>query len=279
MKDQLISIEDIKKTHPIFQKSYGSKLARFIIRFAGLYKANNAYDSTKHLSGPDVENKMIEGLGIKKEVHNLEVIDQFKGKPFITVSNHPYGHIDGIMLIGSIAEKRSDFRVMVNWVLGYIDTMADHFIGVNPYQSGSLSEKSSLSGVKECIRHIKNGDSLGFFPAGAISKNRIFKIEDRDWQPSVLKLIQKAKVPVVPVFISGNNSLFFNILDLISWRLRSLRLCHELTNKKGKSIHLVFGKAIMPEELANYQTTEELGIFLKKKTYELKKGWKKQDDL
>lgn len=271
MREKLISIDDIKKAHPIFQKSYGDKLARFIIRFAGLYKANDAYDSTKYMSGPDVENKMIEGLGIKKQVHNLEVLDRLEGKPFITVSNHPYGHIDGIMLIGTMAEKRPDFRVMVNWVLGMIDTMQDHFIGVNPYQAGTVSDKSSLGGVKECIQHLKDGHPLGFFPAGAISKNKVTKIEDRDWQPTVIKMIQKAKVPVVPVFISGRNSRFFNFLDLIDWRLRTVRLCHELTNKRGKTIHLVFGDPIMPEEQAKYKSTEDLGRFLKEKTYEQRK--------
>lgn len=269
MKEKLISIDDIKKIHPVFQKSYGDILAKAIIRIAGLYKANNAYDSSKYCTGPDVENKMIEGLGIIKKVHNIDVIDQFEGKPFITVSNHPYGHIDGIMLIGTIAEKRPDFKVMVNWMLGMIDTMADHFIGVNPYEAGAVSSKSSFGGVKECMQHLKENHPLGFFPAGAISKNRITRIEDRDWQPTVLKLIQKAKVPIIPVYFSGHNSLFFNVLDLIDWRLRTVRLCHELTNKKGKTINLIFGSPITLDEQAQYQNIKEFGEFLKKKTYAL----------
>ncbi len=270
MKEKLISVEDIKKLHPIFQRSYGDKLANFVIRFAGLYKANDAYDSTKYMTGPDVENKMIEGLGIIRKAHHTEVLDQLKGQPFITVSNHPYGHIDGIMMIGTIAEKRPDFKVMVNWVLGQIDTMQEHFIGVNPYAAGTVSDRSSLGGVKECIQHLKEGHPLGFFPAGAISKNKITRIEDRDWQVPVLKLIQKAKVPVVPVFVSGHNSGFFNFLDLIDWRLRTVRLCHELTNKKGKTIDLIFGNPILPEEQKQYQDTMEFGRFLKGKTYELR---------
>jgi putative hemolysin len=269
MKDQLISKDDIKKLHPIFRKSYGDKLADFVIRFAGLYKANDAYDSTKYMTGADVENKMMEFLGITRKAHHLDVTDAFEGKPFITVSNHPYGHIDGIMLIGTLAEKRPDFKVMVNWILGQIDTMADHFIGVNPFQAGTV-DRSSLGGVKECIRHIKNSHPLGFFPAGAMSKNKITRIEDRDWQPSVLKLIQKAKVPIIPVYISGHNSVFFNFLDLIDWRLRTVRLCHELTNKKGKTIHLIFGQPILPEEQERYEDTVAFGKFLKGKTYELK---------
>ncbi|MDR2627999.1 MAG: lysophospholipid acyltransferase family protein [Dysgonamonadaceae bacterium] len=271
MREKLISKADIKSLHPVFRKSYGDRLAEFVIRLAGLYKANDAYDSSKYMTGPDVENRMIDFLGITRKAHQQEVIDQFEGKPFITVSNHPYGHIDGIILIGTMAEKRPDFKIMVNWMLGRIDTMADHFIGVNPFQAGTV-DRSSLGGVKECIQHLKEGRSLGFFPAGAISKNRITRIEDRDWQTSVLKLIKKAGVPIVPVYISGNNSRFFNFLDLIDWRLRTLRLCHELTNKKGKTIHLVFGTPILPEEQKNYTDITAFGKFLKERTYELKES-------
>jgi putative hemolysin len=111
---------------------------------------------------------------------------------------------------------------------------------------------------------------LGFFPAGAVSKNiGNNRIKDREWQEGVIKLIQKAQVPVVPVYISGQNSWFFNFLDKIDWRIRTVRLCHELTTKKGKTIHMVFGTPIFPDEQAQYKETKSLGEWLKRKTYEL----------
>ncbi len=271
MKDKLITISDIKKAHPIFQKSFGDRLARIVMNLAGLHSVNRIYDIAKHETGTDIEDIMIDkGVGAIRVVHNIDVLRQFDGKPFITVSNHPYGHIDGIMLVGEVAKVRSDFRVMVNWMLGMIDIMGDHFIGVNPYSSGSLSERSSMAGVKECIQHLKQNHPLGFFPAGAVSKNKINRIEDREWQAGVIKLIQKAKVPVVPVYISGQNSWLFNFLDLIDWRLRTVRLCHELNTKKGKKINMVFGEPISVEEQQKITDSKEFGEFLKKKTYDLK---------
>ncbi len=270
MKEKLISIEDIKKVHPVFRKSYGDRLARFVLKFAALDKVNRIYDSAKFKTGTDIEDAMIDGLGITRAVHNIDVLRQFDGKPFITVSNHPYGHIDGIMLIGEVAKVRPDYKVMVNWMLGMIDIMGDHFIGVNPYSSGSLAERSSTSGVKECISHLKANHPLGFFPAGAVSKNRVTRIEDREWQSGVIKLIRKAKLPVVPVYISGTNSWFFNFLDLIDWRLRTVRLCHELDTKKGKTIHLVFGEPVSIEDQNLIKDDKEFGEMLKSKTYALK---------
>lgn len=270
MKEKLIDQAVLERLSPIFKKSYGSVLGKIALKFIGGDKVNRVYDSAKFKTGTDIEDAMIDGLGITRKVHNIEVLNQFEGKPFITVSNHPYGHIDGIMLIGEVAKIRQDYKVMVNWMLGLIDIMGDHFIGVNPYSSDKVNV-SSLGGVKECIDHVKSGHALGFFPAGAVSKNiGNNKVEDREWQEGVIKLIQKLNVPVIPAYFSGQNSWFFNFLDKIDWRIRTLRLCHELDTKKGKTIDLIFGNPIFPEEQALYKDTKEFGKFLKAKTYALK---------
>ncbi|MDR1610539.1 MAG: 1-acyl-sn-glycerol-3-phosphate acyltransferase, partial [Candidatus Symbiothrix sp.] len=233
MKEKLIDLETLQRFSPVFKKPYGSLLAKCAMKILGLDKVNRVYDSGKYKTGTDIEDAMIDGLGITRKVHNIEVLKQFEGQPFITVSNHPYGHIDGIMLIGEVAKIRPDYKVMVNWMLNMIDVMEDHFIGVNPYDSNTVN-RSSLLGVKECLAQLKANHPVGFFPAGAVSKNiGGNKVKDRDWQESVIKLIQKANVPVVPAYFSGQNSYFFNWLDKIDWRIRTVRLCHELDTKKG----------------------------------------------
>lgn len=271
MKEKLISNEDVRKLHPIFRGRFGDALIKFALKLTGLGKVNRIYDTSKHLEGVDFCRNLLDDVGVKIVPQNIEVLDQFKDQAFITVSNHAYGHIDGIIAIDLVGRVRSDYKMMVNFILGMIDTMAMHFITVNPYSSGKLAEKSSLEGVKQCIEHLKNGHPLGFFPAGAVSKTQNLKleVEDREWQESVIKLIKKAKVPVVPMYFSGKNSWWFNVLDLIDWRLRSLRLGHEVYNKKGKIIHIRFGEPIMPDEIKKYTDIKELGQFLKDQTYAL----------
>jgi 1-acyl-sn-glycerol-3-phosphate acyltransferase len=269
VKEKLIDLETLQGFSPVFKKRYGPLLAKCVMKLCAFDKVNRIYNSGKYKTGPAIEDTMIDGLGITRKVHNIDILRQFDGKPFITVSNHPYGHIDGIMLIGEIAKVRPDFKVMVNWMLGMIDIMQDHFVGVNPYSSDTVN-RSSLSGLKECLAHLKDGHPLGFFPAGAVSKNvGLNKIKDREWQEGVLKLILKAKVPVVPAFFSGKNSWFFNFLDTIDWRIRTVRLCHELDTKNGKTIHLTFGQPIMPNDQEKFDNIKKFGEFLMKKTYEL----------
>ncbi|NDW18968.1 hypothetical protein D0T53_08600 [Dysgonomonas sp. 216] len=275
MKDKLISYDDVRRMSPIFRGRFGNTLIKLVLKISGLNKVNQVYDGAKQCEGVDFCTRLLKNAGINIVVENSEVLDRFKDEAFVTVSNHAYGHIDGIAAIETVGSIRPDYKMMVNFILGMIDTMAMHFIAVNPYSSGKLADKSSLDGVKQCIEHLKEGHPLGFFPAGAVSKTKVkglrFTVEDREWQPTVIKLIKKAKVPVIPMYFSGKNSWFFNFLDLVDWRLRSVRLGHEVTNKKGKTIYIRFGEPIMPEEQAKYSDLKEFGEYLKSKTYALAK--------
>ena len=273
MKEKLISKEDIERISPIFRGRFGNILRKFAMSFTGLNKVNGLYDRAKKYEGVDFCQHLLNDAGVNIVPENREILEQFDNQAFITVSNHAYGHIDGITAIEVVGSVRKDYKMMVNFILGMIDRMSMHFITVNPYQSGKLAQKSSLEGVKECLKHLKDGHPLGFFPAGAVSKTHLkglkMTVKDREWQLSVIKLIKKAKVPVIPMYFSGNNSWFFNLLDLIDWRLRSMRLGHEVLNKRGKTIYVRFGEPIMPEEIAKFDDLGDLGDYLKEKTYEL----------
>ncbi|MDR1782958.1 MAG: 1-acyl-sn-glycerol-3-phosphate acyltransferase [Dysgonamonadaceae bacterium] len=273
-KEKLISHEEIKAMHPIFGGRFGDLLLKALFSITGMNKVNGVYDGSKHKTGVGFVTDLLDRQGIIRKVENYEILDQFPDQPFITVSNHPYGHIDGIIAISVVASKRKDYKMMVNWMLNKIDTMAENFIGVNPYDKKSKmsSAKSSLGGVKLCIEHLKEGHPMGFFPAGGVSSPHWFgETIDREWQEPVLKLIKRAKVPVIPMYISGNNSWFYRFLGLIDWRLRMVRLMHEVTNKRGRTVYIRFGQPISAEEQAKYKDIKEFGEFLKAKTYELKK--------
>lgn len=276
MKEKLISIDELQQKIPALKGKLGKYILKFAMHLTGMNKVNKIYDTSKHLEGVDFCKNLLDDVGVNIVVENIEVIKQFENQAFITVSNHAYGHIDGITAISVLGKERPDYKMMVNFILGMIDTMAMHFIVVNPYESGKLAERSSLEGIKQCIDHIKGGHPLGFFPAGAVSKTKAkglkLEVEDREWQPSVIKLIKRAKVPVIPMYFSGKNSWFFNFLDLVDWRLRTLRLGHEVYNKKGKTIYVRLGQPITPEEQAQYKDIAKFGQFLKDKTYSLAKA-------
>ena len=128
-----------------------------------------------------------------------------------------------------------------------------------------------MNGIRTAMRHVRDGHPIGFFPAGAVSNLKPdFSTCDRDWQPNIIRLVKQFKKPVIPVYYYGRNSLTFYVLCSITYILSSLRLPTEVFNKKGKTLRVVIGETIMPEEYAHIDDVEELAKFFKAKTYALK---------
>lgn len=270
MRDKLISRDDIRTVHPIFRGKNGDKNINRIVKISGLHIVNDIYDKSKHLTGVDFCSDLLDKLDIKRTVINREILEGLNNQPFVTVSNHPYGHLDGIALIEAVGSHSESFKLMVNHILGLIDTMEDNFIVVNPHNKNA---STTLNGVRSCARHVLSGNSLGLFPAGAVSylnfRSGKPMIIDRDWQLSVIKLIRKVNVPVIPIHISGRNTIPFYLLRLFGYRARDLRLCHELKNKGGKEIVITVGEPILPEIITDFEDDVKLGEYLKEQTYSL----------
>ncbi len=252
------------------------KLVNFALKLFSVDKVNWLHSHNYKTPGVPFTTGLLKDLNIKLRIDNQDVLDNLPEGAFITVSNHPFGALDGIILINVIGARRPDFKVMVNMVLNNITAMRPNFIAVDALASDDPKKKAvSMQGIKSAIMQVRRGKALGFFPAGAVSKiNSHFELEDRAWQPSIVRLIDQLKVPVIPIFFHGSNSWWFNLLGKISWQLRTLRLPAEVFRKKNSTIHLSIGNPISVEEQqAHASSVEELGLFLKQKTYELRK-WK-----
>ena len=163
---------------------------------------------------------------------------------------------------------------MVNMILNHIIAMRPNFIAVDQTASDDPAKKAvSMRGIKEAMMQVRKGQPIGFFPAGAVGNyNRHLRFEDREWQPVVIRLISQLGVPVIPIFFHGYNSLWFRLLGIISWQLRTFRLPAEVFRRKGDTLHISVGDIITPEEIKAHSTSiPELGEWLKAKTYALKK--------
>ena len=274
VKPDVLGYDDIVKLVPAFEGK--RKLVEVIGNFLALDKVNDLHSRFCDTPGPQFVNRMLDDLNSKLEINNEQVLDNMPNGKFVTVSNHPFGALDGIILIKMLTDRYPEFKVRVNMILNYISAMRPNFIAVDALQSNDPKQQAvSRNGLREAINQIQSGNPLGFFPAGAVSKiTRHLRIEDRDWQPTIMRLIQKFNVPVVPIYFHGHNSFLFNFLGLISWQLRTLRLPSEVFASHDRTFRISIGDPIMPEELAKHADVEELGKFLKEKTYSMR-FWKK----
>ena len=271
VKREVITFEDVAKAAPILAKH--PKLVDFFFKLLAIDKVNYVHGKYADTLGVDFATRLVkEEYKWKLRVDNYEVLQKFKEGPFITVSNHPVGSYDGIILLHLVGSVRPDYKVMVNLILNQLQAMRPGFIAVDPQKSDDPEKrKITMQGMREAIKHVKNGHPVGFFPAGAISNvDWKLDISDRPWQEVVIRLIRQLQVPVIPVYFHCKNSTFCNILGRIDWRLRTMRLPRELFSTYNKEIRVSFGHPIPVEEQNSFSTIEELGAFLRKKTYELK---------
>lgn len=249
------------------------KLVNRLLHWLSVDKVNAVHSKYFDTPGPEFTHSLIREFDITERIDGLEVLENLPEGAFITVSNHPFGALDGIMLIDIVTRYRTDYKVMVNMILGRITAMNPNFIKVDALASDDPAKKAvSMIGIKQCIEHVRAGHPLGFFPAGAVSKvNWRGRLVDRKWQDSVIRLIQKLKVPVIPIYFHGSNSWFFNFLGIVCWQLRTLRLPSEVWRKTHKTLHVSVGDPISVEEQrAHSGSTDELGEFLKSRTYALR---------
>src|SRR5690606_5700529 len=192
-------------------------------------------------------------IGVSYAVGNAHRLNQLPDGAFITISNHPYGGLDGVMTIDLIARLRPDYRFMVNRTLSLIRTLEENFISVVPAGNKKTGIKAaSLKGIRMALEHLRAGHPLGLCPSGAVSDFtlRDMKVRDRKWQESVIHLIGKAGVPVLPIRFFDKNSPFFYFLGLINWRIRLLRLPSEVFNKRDRVQRIGIGEIISPGELS-----------------------------
>jgi len=242
------------------------------MRIFGINRVNNLYNRSVDYRGVEFTKHLLADLGVNWGIGNAERLKQLPKGAFITISNHPYGGLDGVMLVDLIAGLRPDYRLMVTDLVYMAEAMQDNFISVIPRRGNKKPDPmADYRGIKETLTHLKQGNPIGFFPAGAVSMFHFksMKVRDRDWQTGVIKLIQFAKVPVVPIRFFDQNSLFFYFLGVINWRIRLVRMSYELFNKNKKPHRIGVGRIILPEELAELKTLEELGDYLRKAIYDM----------
>lgn len=266
----LVTPEELLSASPILRNLGGRPLARLILRFLKLDKLNDFYDTIHHSEPEAGLNTIIEFFGFEYEVSATDLKRLPRTGSFITVSNHPLGGEEGVLLTRLMLNVRPDFKVLTNFLLSRIKPLSGWFIPVNPFEDRKASQ-SSIPGIKQALNHLREGSPLCIFPAGEVSSYQPDKksITDKPWQPSVMKIIQRAQVPVIPIYFEGKNSRLFYLLGRIHPILRTLRLPAEFLNKHGKPLRIRIGTPISVAEQSEFESLEEYTQFLRNKTYTL----------
>ena len=248
---------------------FGTFTGWLLMKALKISTLNKIYDRNKHLSDLEFLNAILDEFQIKFEIPEEDLKRLPKEGAYITVSNHPLGGIDGILLLKLMLEREPNFRIIANFLLHRIEPMKPYIMPVNPFETHK-DAKSSVIGIKETLRHLSDGKPLGMFPAGEVSTYKDGKlVVDKTWEEGAIKVIRKAQVPVVPIYFHAKNSRFFYFLSKISDTLRTAKLPSELLTQKDRVIKVRIGKPISVAEQNEHTTIEEYSEFLRRKTYML----------
>ena len=272
----LVTAKEVSKA--INAEKYG-----FLGTFAGwvlmkvlkISTLNKLYDRNKHLEELEFLNALLDELQIKFEIPKEDLKRLPKNGAYITISNHPLGGIDGILLLKLMLEREPNFKIIANFLLHRIEPMKRYIMPVNPFENHK-DAKSSVIGIKETLRHLSDGKPLGMFPAGEVSTYKDGKlVVDKTWEEGAIKVIRKAQVPVVPIYFHAKNSKLFYFLSTVNSTLRTAKLPSELFSQKDRVIKVRIGKPISVAEQNEHQSVEEYSEFLRKKTYMLSNSFNK----
>lgn len=264
----LVSAKELAKAIQLDKLGFIGEFAGWsILKTLRLSKMNAVYDKYKHLSELDFLRSLVSEFKVNYRVEGLENLP--KHGSYISISNHPLGGIDGILLLRIMLEQNPSYKILANFILGKIEPLKPHIFAVNPFENHKEAQSSS-AGLKEALKHLKEGNPLGIFPAGEVSTLKEGELwTDKSWENSSMKLIKKAKVLVVPIYFEASNSWLFYKLSAVSDTLRTALLPKEMLRKKNKKIIVRIGKPISLEEQNHHTDLKDYVSFLRKKTYTL----------
>lgn len=274
----LVSAKEIAKVIKVDKYGFlGTFLGWSFMRALRISELNKIYDRTKHLEGTEFLNTILSEFKIKFEISEEDLKRIPKEGGYITISNHPLGGIDGILLLKLLLEREPEFKIVANFLLHRIEPLKPYVMPVNPFENHK-NEKSSVIGLKETLRHLSQGKPLGIFPAGEVSTYKDDKlVVDKPWEEGAIKIIKKAQVPVVPIYFHAKNSRLFYLLSKLSPTLRTAKLPSELLTQKKRVIKVRVGRPISVAEQNEHKDISEFSDFLRRKTYMLANAYQKQN--
>jgi putative hemolysin len=266
---KLIDTDDILKSARL-NRAVGVGAAKLLMSILKLNTINKLYSKFSEKKGYEFLNALIEELEIKYEINPEELERVPKDSPLIIVSNHPYGGLEGLILLHALLKRRPDMKIMGNYILKGVTQIKEFVFPISTEEENG-NVKSSLAVAKHALTHLHNGGCLVIFPAGEVSSfyHDSIGITDKVWPEATIRLIKKQNVPIVPVYFHGTNSKFFHFLGLIHPKLRNAKIPSELLNKKNKTVNVRIGNVISIKDQDEFSDISRYGRFLRAKLYAL----------
>jgi putative hemolysin len=267
----LVDLSQIK--HPAFRLANGL-FGRWIRHWLRIDAVNELERNVAQLgTAESFFHTVLDLLGCRYEVSAADLMRIPASGPVVVVSNHPLGGLDGIVLGDLLRQRRTDVKLMANYLLKRVTYADAHMIFVDPFAKDSPAA-SNVGPLRQCLKHLKGGGLLGVFPGNQVSSYRreTGLVADPDWVPHIAALIRRTGATVVPLYIEAENGWFFERIGLIHGLLRTLLLTRVFMDR-GRSrvpIPVAVGEPIPAVRLKRFEDDEGMIRYLRMSSYALK---------
>jgi putative hemolysin len=186
----------------------------------------------------------------------------------VVVANHPFGGVEGLVLIALLRRLRPDVKVLANPVLARFPELRDVIIPLDPFKTKRARQRNVVA-LRAGHQWLAKGGLLVVFPAGEVAHFHLHcgEVIDPPWQTGVGRLVRRSGAMVVPVFFPGHNGMAFQAAGLLHPRLRTVLLARQLLNKRGASLTMRIGESIPAKRWKPFATDRELVDYLRLRTY------------
>jgi putative hemolysin len=220
------------------------------------------------MSAAQFAQQLMQNLDIRYEIaeHDLERIPQ-RGGGLIT-SNHPFGFLEGLILLSLLERIRPDYRIVANGLLSTVPALRERLIFVNPFRDHADSYENGR-GLRAAMEWVQGGGLLAMFPAGEVAHLNWGErpVADPKWNTAAARIARRSGCITLPMFFEGANSRRFQMVGTIHPCLRTLNLAHELANKSRQTVHIRAGTPITAAVLKRYGDAEAATDYLRARTY------------
>jgi putative hemolysin len=242
-----------------------------------LRNCETLYRQIRPIPGENFPQAVLGRLGIRYRVAETELQNIPASGPVVLVANHPFGGVEGLILMALLERIRPDVKFLANQLLMKIPELQGRLLPVDPFnQPGSA--RHNLNSMRRALQWVEAGNVLVIFPAGEVSSLSLAdrNICDPAWNTAAARIVKRTGAPVVPVFFPGRNGLLFQAAGLLHPRLRTALLPRELLNKRNTVIELRVGGLIPAKRLREFAGDPELTAYLRARTYFLANAADKQ---
>lgn len=255
-----------------FRRNLFKVIRRSVERLFFLEQINRIYEAASRMrEGEDFIEASVRAMDVTPEVSVEDLARVPREGACMIVANHPFGGIEGLVLLQVLRTVRPDTKIMANYLLQRMPEMEEFAIFVNPF-GGKAASAANIGAIKACIRWLQEGHLLLVFPSGEVSHLdlRRREIVDPQWNPTIARIIRKGRASALPVFVEGRNSALFQMMGLLHPRLRTAMLPREMVHKRGSRLRFRIGTPVPYARLEALEGDGEMMEYLQLRTYILK---------